>query len=132
MIDISLFSGEVQGDSVSGEVTSSGELTGAVVSDDVMSGDIMHTVLKGISAYQDAVNHGFVGTEEEWLASLGATITVGTVTTGDTVSVTNSGTPHDAIFDFVIPAGGSGTADIAHLTQSETVIFNCGSATEVV
>lgn len=39
-----------------------------------------------------------------------ATIEVGTVTTGPTVSVVNSGTSTAAVFDFVFPAGsGSGT-----------------------
>lgn len=37
-----------------------------------------------------------------------ATIRVGSVTTGDTAKVTNSGTETDAVFDFVIPQGGSG------------------------
>ena len=128
MIDFDNFSGTVQGDSISGEITSSGGISGTVSSSDVMSGDIMHTVLKGISAYQDAVNHGYVGTEEEWLASLGATVAVGTVTTGEEVSITNSGTAHDAVFDFVIPDSG----DIAMLHQSDTVVFYCGTATEVV
>ncbi|WP_054652643.1 hypothetical protein [Limosilactobacillus equigenerosi] len=37
-----------------------------------------------------------------------ATITIGTVTTGDTASVTNSGTQTDAVFNFVIPKGEKG------------------------
>jgi hypothetical protein len=35
------------------------------------------------------------------------TITVGTTTTGDTASVTNSGTATDIVLDFTIPSGGS-------------------------
>ena len=35
-----------------------------------VSGNIMHTVLKGLSAYELAVKNGYVGTEEEWLESL--------------------------------------------------------------
>lgn len=38
-----------------------------------------------------------------------ATVQVGNVTTGNIASVTNSGTETDAILDFVIPSGGSGT-----------------------
>ncbi len=40
-----------------------------------------------------------------------ATITIGSVTTGDPgteASVTNSGTSEDAVFDFVIPRGSPG------------------------
>ena len=63
-------SGKLSGKLVNGEAADSGVVTGflaasdsvkgVVTPDDVMSGDIMHTVLKGISAYQEAVNHGFV------------------------------------------------------------------------
>lgn len=133
-------SGKLSGKLVNGEAADSGVVTGflaasdsikgVVTPDDVMSGDIMHTVLKGISAYQEAVNHGFVGTEEEWLASLGATVAVGNIESGGPISITNVGTPQHAIFDFVIPDAGA--ADIARLSQSAPVIFYCGTATEVV
>lgn len=122
--------GNVQGGTLTGTLTPKSTVSGAIRSGDIMSGDIMHTVLKGISAYQDAVNHGFVGTVEEWLASLGATIAVGSVASGTPLSITNSGTAHDAVFDFVIPDPSA--ADIANLAQSDTVIFYCGSASEVM
>ena len=86
----------------------------------------------GKNAFEIAKDNGFEGTEEEWLASLAgtkgepgtpgekgepgesgqaATIKIGTVTTGDELSVVNVGTDTDAILNFVIPnAGGSGTA----------------------
>ena len=78
----------------------------------------------GKSAYEIAIENGFSGTEEEWLASLhgkdgengadgkAATITVGQVTTVDpdaNASVVNTGTETNASFDFSIPKGKSGT-----------------------
>lgn len=81
----------------------------------------------GKSAYQVAVGQGFQGSVQAWLESLvgkqgaqgakgdpgkdgekgdagsAATIAVGKVTTGETASVTNSGTPSAAILDFVFP-----------------------------
>ena len=65
----------------------------------------MHTILKGQSAYEEAVANGFIGTEEEWLASLGATITIGEVTTGDEIAIENVGTPHDAVLNFTLTDG---------------------------
>lgn len=82
----------------------------------------------GYSAYEIAVQNGFVGTEAEWLASLkgnngadgqdgsSATIQVGTVSTGaagtDAV-VTNVGTSSAAVFNFTIPQGPAGTTEWA-------------------
>ena len=100
---------------------------------------------RGKSAYESAVEQGFVGTEAEWVVSLlkgvvgpkgdtgaqgavgpqgetgprgytggygePATISVGTVTTlaaGSPATVTNVGTPTDAVLDFGIPAGAQG------------------------
>lgn len=78
----------------------------------------------GQSAYQVAVEYGFEGSVEEWLASLhgkdgengadgkAATIKVGQVTTVDpdaNASVVNTGTETNALFDFSIPKGQSGT-----------------------
>lgn len=91
----SLVPGSITGASLSGTISSSGSV----------SGDIMHTVLKGTSAYQAAVNAGFEGTEEEWLDSLGATVTVGEVTTGDELTIENVGTPHDAVLNFTLTSG---------------------------
>ena len=77
----------------------------------------------GYSAYEIAVQNGFVGTEAEWLASLqgsngadgkdgsSATIQVGTVSTGAAGSdavVTNVGTSSAAVFNFTIPQGAAG------------------------
>ena len=71
----------------------------------------------GPSAYDVAVAEGFVGDEAAWLASLdgedgdAATVTVGTVTTGaagSNATVTNSGTPQAAVFNFSIPRGADG------------------------
>ena len=95
----------------------------------------------GYSAYEIAVQNGFVGTEAEWLASLkgddgqtgpagqdgqdgaAATIEVGTVTTGAAGSnavVTNVGTSSAAIFNFTIPQGqpgASGSSDWSDVTN---------------
>lgn len=81
----------------------------------------------GKSAYDIAIEYGFEGTEEEWLDSLGATIEIGTVTSGTPLSITNSGNSRHAVFDFVLPS-----SNIESLSQNETVIFYCGTATEVV
>lgn len=77
---------------------------------------------QGASAYQLAVDLGFVGTEEEWLESLNgedgdpgaaATVTVGTVTTispNQPATVVNVGTSSAAVFDFSIPQGQTGSS----------------------
>ena len=120
----------------------------------------------GKSAYEIAVANGFIGDEEEWLASLkgrdgergrdgrnglsaydladgellygtvgkwlnslkgatgdagkSATVTIGTVTTGETASVTNTGTATEAVLNFVLPAGGGGQSNGLH-TEIKTV-----------
>jgi hypothetical protein len=95
----------------------------------------------GKSAYEVAVDNGFVGTEADWLASLvgadgadgadgaAATIAVGTVTTvpyGSPATVTNTGTSSAAVFDFEIPRGqtgasGSGAAELLAVDCDATV-----------
>ena len=82
--------------------------------------------LKGSSAYEVAVENGFDGTIEEWINSLGITVDVGSVTSGSQISVVNSGDNKNAILDFTFPT------NIESLSQDETVIFYCGSATEVI
>ena len=74
----------------------------------------------GLSAYELADGELQFGTVGEWLASLkgakgdtglpgkSATVTIGTVTTGETASVTNTGTETAAVLNFVLPAGGGG------------------------
>lgn len=81
----------------------------------------------GKSAYEIAVEQGFKGDKAAWLLSLkgekgddglpgapgndglpgtdgaAATVEIGTVTTGETASVTNSGTANAAVLDFVLP-----------------------------
>lgn len=76
----------------------------------------------GNNAYEVAVLNGFVGTEEEWLASLegdpgtsgsAATIAIGTVTTlgeGASATVENAGTETAAVLNFGIPRGIQGDA----------------------
>lgn len=90
-----VFGGKASGASVSGIVSNKAKV----------SGDIMHTLLKGQSAYEEAVANGFEGTEEEWLASLGATVTVGEVSVGNEITIENVGTPHDAVLNFTLTDG---------------------------
>lgn len=78
---------------------------------------------EGDSAYEVAVNNGFVGTEAQWLASLegpegdpgapgtNATITGATATglpAGSSPTVTVGGTSSARTFEFGIPAGAAG------------------------
>lgn len=114
--------------SVQGKISANTKLFGTISSSKNLSGNIMYTVLKGKSAYEIAVANGYTGTEEEWLDSLGTTIDVGTVTYGEEVSITNSGDNKHAVFDFTFP----NPTNIESLSQGETIIINCGSATEVV
>lgn len=77
----------------------------------------------GKSAYEIAQENGYTGSEEEWLESLigapgkdgtngsdgsSATVEVGSVSSGTTASVTNSGSSSAAVLDFVLPKGDKG------------------------
>ena len=68
-----------------------------------------------------------------------ATITVGTVTSGATPSVINSGTTENAIFDFVLqpgsqgPQGNAGTIAVGTVTSGQTAsVTNSGTSTAAV
>lgn len=83
----------------------------------------------GFSAYELADGELLYGTVDKWLKSLkgatgdagkSATVTIGTVTTGETASVTNSGTATEAVLNFVLPAGGGGQPNGLH-TEIKTV-----------
>lgn len=111
MTNIGTVSGTVFNGTVSGT-----SVSGAVVGNAQMSGDAMHTFLKGLSAYEEAVENGFEGTEEEWLASLGATVEVGEVTIGDELAIENVGTPHNAVLNFTMTDG-----DYEALRQKPTI-----------
>ena len=74
----------------------------------------IHTGPAGKSAYEVAVEEGYTGTEEEWLASLkgpvGETpdISIGTVTTvepGEPAAASMSGTPEAPVLNLSIPKG---------------------------
>lgn len=76
---------------------------------------------QGKSAYQVAVDEGYEGTEEQWLASLkgetGETpdITIGTVTTGDPstpAAATMTGTPKAPQLNLTIPQGATGATPV--------------------
>lgn len=47
-------------------------------------------------------------TGQKGLDGKSATVTIGAVTTGETASVTNTGTATEAVLNFVLPAGGGG------------------------
>ena len=47
-----------------------------------------------------------------------ATIKVGTVVSGNTASVTNVGTPNDAVFNFVLPKGADADTSVINSLQS--------------
>lgn len=92
----------------------------------------------GLSAYELADGELLFGTVGKWLESLkgatgakgdngdtgaagkSATVTIGTVTTGETASVTNTGTESAAVLNFVLPAGGGGKPNGLH-TEIKTV-----------
>lgn len=83
----------------------------------------------GKSAFESAGGYLHFDTESEWVASLkgakgddgkSATVTIGTVTTGETASVTNTGTATEAVLNFVLPAGGGGQSNGLH-TEIKTV-----------
>ena len=95
---------------LSGGVQGDGHVTAQLSSNAELVGSIALSFLHGLSAYEIAVEHGFIGTEEEWLESLigdAATIEIGSVVYGNELSIANSGDEHHAIFDFVIPKGKS-------------------------
>lgn len=95
----------------------------------------------GKSAYQVALDGGFVGTEAAWLASLKgdqgdpgpqgpATIAVGDVTTGapgTEAVITNAGTAADVILDITIPRGNQGNPG----TPGAAATLSVGSVTTV-
>ncbi|GAA8968783.1 hypothetical protein HpSP79_20410 [Helicobacter pylori] len=76
--------------------------------------------LNGESAFEIAGGQAVYASKLEWLASLkgakgdpgaagkSATVTIGTVTTGETASVTNTGTETEAVLNFVLPKGEDG------------------------
>ena len=83
----------------------------------------------GLSAYELADGELLYGTVGKWLNSLkgatgdagkSATVTIGTVTTGETASVTNTGTATEAVLNFVLPDGGGGQSNGLH-TEIKTV-----------
>lgn len=94
----------------------------------------IHTGPEGKSAYEVAVDEGYTGTEEEWLASLkgdtGETpnITIGTVTTvepGTPAAATMTGTPEAPVLNLTIPKGAVG--DTPNFTVGEVTTGQPGT-----
>lgn len=61
---------------------------------------------------------GSGGTGGTGTPGLAATIKVGTVVSGGTASVTNVGTPNDAVFNFVLPKGADADTSVIQSLQS--------------
>lgn len=96
----------------------------------------------GLSAYELADGELVFGTVGKWLESLkgatgakgdngdtgaagkSATVTIGTVTTGEAASVTNAGTATNAILNFVLPAGGGGNKGLHTEIRTVPVTVN--------
>lgn len=90
----------------------------------------------GFSAYELADGELLYGTVGKWLNSLkgatgdagkSATVTIGTVTTGETASVTNTGTESAAVLNFVLPAGGGGNNGLHTEIKTVPVTVNAQS-----
>lgn len=93
-----------------------------------LKGDVGAPGANGRSAFESAGGYQLFDTETEWVKSLkgakgdkgkSATVTIGTVTTGETASVTNTGTETEAVLNFVLPTGG-GQSNGLH-TEIKTV-----------
>lgn len=87
----------------------------------------------GLSAYQVAVNNGFVGTEAQWLASLkgvkGDTGTSGTNGWSPRLAVVNSG--EKRVLQIVFWTGGTGTAPPTGYIGSTGIVDNINNAVDI-
>ena len=68
--------------------------------------------------YSTGGSGGTGGTGGTGTPGLAATIKVGTVVSGATASVTNVGTPNDAVFNFVLPKGADADTSVIQSLQS--------------
>ena len=68
--------------------------------------------------YSTGGSGGTGGTGGTGTPGRAATIKVGTVVSGDTASVTNVGTPNDAVFNFVLPKGADADTSVIQSLQS--------------
>lgn len=119
---------------IGGEVVGDDLILTTVDGLEINAGDVRgpagYIGVDGLSAYEVAVNNGFVGSEVQWLASLegdAATLAVGTVTTGtpeSPVTVINSGTSMAAVLNFSIPKGDKGEPG---LTQTIAYVHSQGA-----
>lgn len=91
---------------------------------------------KGESAFELAGGYRVYDSLGQWLESLkgakgsdgkSATVTIGTVTTGETASVTNTGTETEAVLNFVLPAGGGGNNGLHTEIKTVPVTVNAQS-----
>ena len=89
----------------------------------------------GKSAYQLAVDNGYPSSLDNWLASLkgnkgdkgdtALSVKVGSVSTGDTTAVTNSGTSTDLVLDFTFaPKDLEGLASYAKTSDLANYVTN--------
>lgn len=68
--DVYQLEGVLDSGSLNGDIACFSTLSGALAQDGSISGALSNPILRGYSAYQIAVMHGFEGTEKEWLDSL--------------------------------------------------------------
>lgn len=65
------FSGTIANEGIIfGQLNVQDDMSCFLTTDVEVTGNIVDTILKGYSAYELAIKNGFVGTEQEWLASL--------------------------------------------------------------
>lgn len=130
----------------SGSLEPLGTTKGIMETPESMSGHLANTTLRGYSAYEVAVEHGFEGTEGEWLLSLkgetGETpnIGIGNVYTGDPgtyAEVTITGTKEEPRINMKIPQGAKGDPGnspviTASKSGDETTILSDGVPIAVI
>lgn len=108
--------GSAMSDVYSGDQTLNLDDTVKVIDDYIYIGGVNTGVnvrgADGKSAYEIAVEHGFAGTEEEWLDSLRATVTINSTETGQAGTAANvedmDEDPRKADLRFTIPQGKDG------------------------
>lgn len=66
------FTGKIQAENLSGRIDPNISFAGKLAPCSEITGNIMTTMLKGLSAYEIAVKNGYSGSEKEWLDSLKA------------------------------------------------------------
>lgn len=127
-----------RGDRVATQTTNLGLIKPAgtdyvLVSDFNSNADTLDGAIGDLDALQTTEKGSLVGAINDTLDSVSTTVNVGTTITGaagTNASVTNSGTNKDAVFNFTIPQGASGTIDISTLTNITGLLRGNGATIE--